>query len=99
MAAGLVTVAHRSGGPEADIIGPAVAQPLVDPSTVSAPTPVGYLASTEEEYARIFLYVLTETTAGQMQPLRDAARQRARTLFSEEAFVSRWLVFMQKFGV
>ncbi|KAM7537851.1 hypothetical protein Aperf_G00000064633 [Anoplocephala perfoliata] len=95
MAAGLVTVANRSGGPLMDIIGPALAQPHVDPSTVN-PTPVGYLASREDEYADIFQYVLLEATPSQLEPLRAAAKRRALTLFSVEAFCKGWLQFMHK---
>ena len=38
MAAGIITVAHKSAGPKMDIIG-------------GAPEPVGYLADTVDEYA------------------------------------------------
>ncbi|VDN98959.1 unnamed protein product [Rodentolepis nana] len=85
MAAGLVTVANKSGGPLMDIIGPALAEPRVDPSTVK-PTPVGYLASSEAEYADIFHYVLVNATSCQLDPLRFAAKKRAQSLFSEAAF-------------
>uniref|UniRef100_A0A0R3VXI7 Glycos_transf_1 domain-containing protein n=1 Tax=Taenia asiatica TaxID=60517 RepID=A0A0R3VXI7_TAEAS len=98
MAAGLVTVAHRSGGPLMDIIGPALAQPGVDPSTVK-PTPVGYLAARAEEYAEVFRYVLVEATPNQLEPLRAAAKQRAQNLFSEEVFCKGWLNFVNKLGV
>ncbi|KAH9282948.1 GDP-Man:Man(3)GlcNAc(2)-PP-Dol alpha-1,2-mannosyltransferase [Echinococcus granulosus] len=95
MAAGLVTVAHRSGGPLMDIIGPALAQPGVDPGMVN-PTPVGYLAVRPEEYAEVFRYVLVEATPNQLEPLRTAARQRAQTRFSEEVFCKGWLNYVEK---
>lgn len=95
MAAGMVTVANRSGGPLMDIIGPALAQPHVDPSTAK-PTPVGYLASREAEYADIFQYVLLEATPSQLEPLRVAAKRRALALFSEEIFCKGWLQFTRK---
>ncbi|KAL5109967.1 GDP-Man:Man 3 GlcNAc 2 PP-Dol alpha-12-mannosyltransferase [Taenia crassiceps] len=98
MAAGLVTVAHRSGGPLMDIIGPALAKPGVDPSTVK-PTPVGYLAAQAEEYAEVFLYVLVKASSNQLEPLRAAAKRRAQTLFSEEVFCTGWLNFANKLGV
>lgn len=95
MAAGLVTVANRSGGPLMDIIGPALAQPRIDPSTVK-PTPVGYLASEDVEYADIFQYVLVEATPRQLDPLRSAAKKRAQSLFSEAAFCKGWLQFVHR---
>lgn len=98
MAAGLVTVAHRSGGPLLDIIGPVLAQPHSDPSTMK-PVPVGYLADREEEYANVFHYILVEATPSQLDPLRESAKRRAKTLFSEEAFSKGWLNFIQKLGV
>ncbi|VDM30975.1 unnamed protein product [Hydatigera taeniaeformis] len=98
MAAGLVTVAHRSGGPLMDIIGPALAQPGVDLNKMK-PTPVGYLATRAEEYAEVFRYVLVEATPDQLEPLRTAAKQRAQTLFSEEVFCKGWLKFVEKLGI
>ncbi|CDS43094.1 GDP Man:Man3GlcNAc2 PP Dol [Echinococcus multilocularis] len=95
MAAGLVTVAHRSGGPLMDIIVPALARPGVDPGMVK-PTPVGYLAVRPEEYAEVFRYILVKATPNQLEPLRTAARQRAQTCFSEEVFCKGWLNFVEK---
>lgn len=98
MAAGLVTVANRSGGPLMDIIGPALAEPRINPSTVK-PTPVGYLASNEAEYADIFQYVLVDATPSQLDPLRNAAKKRAQSLFSEAAFCKGWLQFVHELTV
>ena len=98
MAAGLVTVAHRSGGPLMDIIGPAVAQPDSDPSKIK-PTPVGYLASQKEEYAKVFHYVLVKAKPNQLNPLRVAARRRAKGLFSVQSFCKGWLEFVQRLGI
>lgn len=61
MAAGLIMIAHRSGGPLADII------------ETSEGSRTGFLASTPEEYARCILEVLA-LTEEQKQVIRDAAR-------------------------
>lgn len=50
MAAGLITVAHRSGGPLADIIEP------------SPTAQTGYLATEPDEYARAILEIIALPT-------------------------------------
>ena len=90
MAAGLITVAHKSGGPLMDLIRP-VPVPL-SPS-LSAPISVndndtntlttGYLATTAEEYAACM------GTALDSYPLSLPLRERARAAsmrYSDESF-------------
>lgn len=103
MMAGLVTVANRSGGPLTDIIGPAQAQPRVG-STIAigdqrAPIPVGFLASTAQQYADVFRYVLLDAPADEIDKLRSAAIFRAQNLFSEEKFNEGWIKFIQRLGI
>ncbi len=78
MAAGLLTLAHRSGGPLMDIV--------VEESSGRN----GFLAEHEKEYAGAIAYVLNNTTAEG----RDAIRERARSSvdrFSEREFESGWI--------
>eukprot|EP00741_Cyanophora_paradoxa_P003780 tig00000093_g3674.t1 len=72
MAAGLVAVAHDSGGPKADIVVPHGGQAT------------GFLASTEEGYAEALGRAL-ELPAGERAALQAAARASVDR-FSEEAF-------------
>lgn len=61
MAAGLITIAHRSGGPLTDII------------ETSEGSRTGFLASTPEEYAACILHVM-QMSREQLARLREAAR-------------------------
>jgi alpha-1,2-mannosyltransferase len=78
MAAGLVTLAHGSGGPKADIIEPGLN---------------GFLAIDAEGYARALakIYSLGE---GELDELRRAAREKATTAFSMQAFHQRFLALL-----
>jgi alpha-1,2-mannosyltransferase len=72
MSAGLITIAHDSGGPKSDIIVPFHGQPT------------GMLASTAEEYANAMHQAFTMTKAD-ADAMRKNARQSA-TRFSDEQF-------------
>ncbi|CAH8547715.1 unnamed protein product [Heterobilharzia americana] len=70
MASGLITVAHRSGGPLTDIIGPS------ESSTSSSQlerSDVGFLASTADEYADIFELILLKMSEPQINVIRQNA--------------------------
>ncbi|VDM02893.1 unnamed protein product [Schistocephalus solidus] len=96
MAAGLVTIAHRSGGPLTDIIGPAQGSlPTAAGEALPTKSTVGFLASTETEYARLFEYVLVQMTPAQRQMIGEAAAARANTMFSEAAFIRGWMGFLK----
>lgn len=75
MAAGLVTLAHGSGGPKADIIDPDVN---------------GFLATDAEGYANALakIYSLEES---ELDELRKKAKEKAQTAFSMQAFHQRFL--------
>jgi alpha-1,2-mannosyltransferase len=66
-AAGLVTVAHASGGPESDII---IKQ-------------TGFLAATDEEYANHMETVFTKANDGAMLKVRQAGRKAASRFSDE----------------
>ena len=70
MAAGAIPVAHKSAGPAMDIVVPAFAN---DGSIKNESEAVGFLASTEAEYAACMLRALRMDDAA-----RDATARRAR---------------------
>lgn len=72
MAAGLIMVAHCSGGPRADII------------ETQAGSQNGFLAQDAEEYARILAYIIN-MTANEKDIIRNAARSSVHR-FSTEHF-------------
>ena len=76
MAAGLLTIAHNSGGPKLDII---TSQPAGGTSTK-----VGYLATTVTEYANTIhtIFQLSETTKQQIQKNAQQSVER----FSDQVF-------------
>jgi len=75
MAAGLLVVAHNSGGPKMDIIVP------------SAPDPgaVGFLAATVDEYAMCIANGLDMSEVEERE-IRERAQSFVLTKFSDEAF-------------
>lgn len=89
MAAGLITVAHDSGGPKLDLISP-VTMPL-DESTRTATSAnatdaacsTGYLATTASQYAQCIQIALDTYKDSLM--LRQRAR-KSSLRFSDEAF-------------
>lgn len=76
-AAGVIPIAHNSGGPQADIV--------VDVETAAGPQPTGYLAATLEEYCRAITTVLEMEQRDRLK-IAAAAQKRAATLFSTEQF-------------
>ncbi|KAA3674212.1 alpha-1,2-mannosyltransferase [Paragonimus westermani] len=91
MAAGLITVAHNSGGPQTDIIGPAAAKIFSSADECG----VGFLACTAEDYADAFEYVLTKMTEPCQKAMQQAARARACEKFSEDCFCRDWLQYIR----
>lgn len=77
MAAGLVTVAHRSGGPRLDII------------ETSEGSRLGFLASTPDEYAHIIKYILMCSNE-EINELRERARASVDR-FSSKKFQAEFL--------
>ncbi|XP_052744554.1 GDP-Man:Man(3)GlcNAc(2)-PP-Dol alpha-1,2-mannosyltransferase [Bicyclus anynana] len=77
MAAGLITIAHRSGGPLADII------------ETSEGSRTGFLAAEPDEYARAILEVIALST-DEKRTIIEAARASVDR-FSEKAFVTAFL--------
>ncbi|KAI9349624.1 hypothetical protein BDR26DRAFT_852485 [Obelidium mucronatum] len=78
MAAGLITIAHNSGGPKMDIV------------STEAKARTGYLAATKEEYAKAIATALT-LTAKEAIELRKRARESVLNRFSTNAFQEGFL--------
>lgn len=78
MAAGAVVVADNSGGPQMDILKEWRGQP------------VGFLAGSEEEYARALQRAMT-MSAEERRAMAHAAKEAAHERFSIEAFESSFL--------
>lgn len=73
----MIPIAHRSGGPQADIV--------VDEETEAGPQRTGYLAATLEEYCRAITTVLEMEQRDRLK-IAAAAQRRAATMFSTEQF-------------
>ncbi len=86
MAAGLIVVAHNSGGPKKDIITPPNTAATSE-SQDGSPLHTGYLASTEEEYADCIDKALLDGNAKDANTgIRLRARKSVRSKFSDETF-------------
>ena len=104
MGSGLITVAHNSGGPQSDIIGPAK---CISPDSLSSQLNdetltnpgVGYLASTAEEYASVFEYILLRMSPSQFEAIQNAAESWVSRKFSEECFSKGWLQQMERLNL
>ena len=72
MAAGLLTIAHNSGGPKSDIINPGK---------------TGFLATTADEYANIMQYCLRTMDNDQILDIRNRGRESAFR-FSDDVFAT-----------
>jgi len=104
MAAGLIVVAHNSGGPKSDIISPSSPTLTLKPGATKH---TGYLATTAEEYAEKISLALadgeavpapaptakgsraTKTNATADNAVRLRARMSVQQRFSDEAFAQR----------
>ena len=91
MAAGLVTVSHKSAGPWLDIAVPSKNWPLSGQG--ERERPVGYHAESVDEFAAVLAEVF-EAQEGQeaeeVREMRSGARQRAQRVFGRQAFVEAW---------
>ncbi|GBF92830.1 GDP-Man:Man(3) c(2)-PP-Dol alpha-1,2-mannosyltransferase [Raphidocelis subcapitata] len=86
MAAGVIPIAHNSGGPRADIV-----VPVTGPD--GSPQITGYLAETAEEYCDAITKVLVMDQVGRLRIA--AAAQRHAAQFSGEAFSAGWLAALR----
>ena len=80
MASGLITVAHNSGGPRADIIDHGE---------------TGYLAEMPESYASTIEMIYEAYSTSKMKALQSAARKKAES-FSDEVFIEKTLSQLQE---
>ena len=79
MAAGLIVIAHKSGGPKLDII--SVGETLGKNTKGTT----GYLADTPEEYASHMNHILNEINSSDQEEIRSSARASVDR-FSDEIF-------------
>jgi len=77
MAAGLITIAHNSGGPKSDIITPFGGERRK----------TGYLASSEEEYAKAMYEALDGLSVVESLSVRRSAQESSKQ-FSDEVFTA-----------
>lgn len=86
MAAGLIPLAHNSGGPKMDIVIPYGSEASSQAKTT------GYLATTESEYAEKMWHILnnffSESDTTNMHTIQKNARESTNR-FSEEKFISQ----------
>ncbi|KAK4532136.1 hypothetical protein CCYA_CCYA11G2993 [Cyanidiococcus yangmingshanensis] len=80
MFSGLVVIAHASGGAAHDILRPE-----------SSDEPLGFLYKTQDELIERLADVLFRVPIATLQAIQARARMRAQTMFSDEAFNSRFL--------
>ncbi|OBZ88853.1 GDP-Man:Man(3)GlcNAc(2)-PP-Dol alpha-1,2-mannosyltransferase [Choanephora cucurbitarum] len=84
MAAGLIPVAHKSGGPKLDIV------------TEYDGRPTGYLADSEDSFAHC-LHTALSLSQDEYEQMASNARVSASDKFSEEAFSSDLLCSLRSF--
>ena len=85
MAAGVIPVAHNSGGPKLDII---IAEDSAQPRC-------GYLAETTEEYVEAIRMVLQQDKKTRLRS-QQCARQRAVDRFDEKRFETGFLLALHR---
>ena len=78
LAAGLITIAHRSGGPLMDII------------VEEASTRNGFLAANDKEYAECIANILKNMSFDERKSVQDRARASVNR-FSEKEFEKEWI--------
>ena len=78
LAAGLITIAHRSGGPLMDIV------------VEDALSRNGYLAGHEKEYAAAIAHIITNTNEEARSKIRERARDSVKR-FSDQQFEKDWI--------
>lgn len=83
MSAGLVTIAHASGGPLHDIIG-------------STEEPVGFVASTEQDYVDHVVKSMNNFDNNWFLRLRDNARKHVVDVFGIYSFNSAFLKLIHR---
>lgn len=87
MAAGLITIAHNSGGPKADIIVPYSEKKLL----------TGYLASTEKEYANAMLDACIIGMNNEKSRILRQSAQESSQRFSDAIFNTSFKLLISKF--
>lgn len=87
MAAGLVTIAHDSAGPRYDIIGRSL-----DVNNKQ----VGFLADTEEQYAKCVREAMSEYDTEKFKKMRTAAADWVHSCFSVQTFDKKFVKMVDR---
>eukprot|EP01135_Chromosphaera_perkinsii_P009170 Nk52_evm5s1671 gene=Nk52_evmTU5s1671 len=95
MAAGLIPLAHRSGGPLMDIVDDCNGHDYDPKSDARGRRECGYLAWTEEEYSDALIDIFTRLADDDRRKMQLCGRKKC-TRFSEEAFASNFLKQCEK---
>lgn len=82
MSAGLVTIAHASGGPLKDIIG-------------SSQDQVGYLCSNTDEFVSQVVRAMNRFERSEYMDLREAAREHVKKNFTLANFDTRFVKMLR----
>ncbi|SNX84692.1 related to ALG11 - required for asparagine-linked glycosylation [Melanopsichium pennsylvanicum] len=101
MAAGLITVSHKSAGPWLDIAYPSENHPIGlnmnhDENQEVQIQSTGYHAQSTQEFASILSSILNQqrTNPKKILQIRSAARQRAHSTFATNAFIKSWQIHL-----
>lgn len=95
MAAGLITVSHKSAGPWMDIAVPSANHPLATTSeneTITRGMATGYHAETVDQFAQVLaeIFEIEQKDPESILNMRKAARLRAQIVFGRQAFTQSW---------
>ncbi|CBQ72408.1 related to ALG11-required for asparagine-linked glycosylation [Sporisorium reilianum SRZ2] len=92
MAAGLVTLSHKSAGPWLDIAVPSANHPLGAAEEGKGEMAVGYHAESVDEFAAVLAHIfdVQDKEPGEVVQMRRAARARAQSVFGAQAFTAAW---------
>jgi alpha-1,2-mannosyltransferase len=97
MAAGLIVIAHNSGGPKSDIVVPYPYTAQDNSSTAAAAATTiattGFLATTVEEYAERIHYVMSLNT-NEKSTIRQNAMESSKR-FTDEVFAQSFATAME----
>jgi alpha-1,2-mannosyltransferase len=96
MAAGLIVIAHNSGGPKSDIVVPYCPQhdnSISKTTTTTTTTTTGFLATSVEEYAERIHYILS-LDSNERSAIRHNAMESSKR-FTDDVFAQSFITAME----
>lgn len=93
MAAGLIVIAHNSGGPKSDIVVPYYDVITNDCPGTTTTTTTGFLATTVEEYAERIHYIMS-LDAKEISVIRHNAIASSKR-FTDDVFAQSFTIAME----